>query len=147
MMRALSQLQVVRLPDGQVARFEPLQASAQAPMALRSSTWCAGAAGSHWWSTVTPVILDRTPKKRTPEALGTAVSRSLELAGFPSPERVEILHASDFQGAPLALEVPSALPRYHARIRFGDARRGPVIAGRGRNFGVGLFRPTPGGST
>lgn len=141
--KALSQLETVRLPDGQVARFEGIQTSAQTPVALRFSTWCGDSAGSHCWTTVTPVVLDRTPKKRTPEALASEVSRSLEFAGFPAPEHVEILHASDFQGAPLALDVPSSLPRYHARIRFHEARRGPVIAGRGRNFGIGLFRPIP----
>lgn len=145
--RVLSQLQAVRLPDGQVARLESIQASARTPMALQYPTWCADSSGSHWWSTVTPVILDRTPKKRTPEALRQAVTRSLEFAGFPAPECVEILHASDFQGAPTALDIPSNFPRYHARVRFADARRGPVIAGRGRHFGVGLFRPTPGGRT
>jgi CRISPR-associated protein Csb2 len=141
---ALAGLQRVLLPDHQVARLEPLSLSARTPHALQPATWCGGLAGVHEWSTVTPVVLDRTPKRKTPDAIGAEIIRALRNAGFPEPEAVQILSASDFRGAPRALEVPSKFPRYHARVRFADAIRGPVFAGRGRNFGVGLFRPFTG---
>ena len=89
------------------------------------------------------MILDRTPKRKTPEAIGDAITRSLVNAGYPAPVEVSVLHTSDFHGAPRALEVPSPYPRYHARVRFAEALCGPVIAGRGRHFGIGLFRPFP----
>lgn len=131
------------LPDRQVARLEPVLLSSRLPKALHPSTWCAGRAGATIWSTVTPVILDRTPKRKTPEAIAEAITRSLVNAGYPAPAEVRVLDRSDFQGAPRALEVSSPYPRYHARVRFDAALCGPVIAGRGRHFGVGLFRPLP----
>ena len=36
-----------------------------------------------------------------------------------------------------------ALILYHVRIRFRQAIRGPVVLGRGRHFGVGLFSADP----
>lgn len=143
LMAALAMLHSVILPDRQVARLEPVLASARLPKALHPSTWCAGRTGATTWSTVTPVILDRTPKRKTPEAIGDAITRSLVNAGYPAPVEVSVLHTSDFHGAPRALEVPSPYPRYHARVRFAEALCGPVIAGRGRHFGIGLFRPLP----
>lgn len=143
LMAALTTLHSVILPDRQVARLEPVLLSSRLPKALHPSTWCAGRAGATIWSTVTPVILDRTPKRKTPEAIAEAITRSLVNAGYPAPAEVRVLDRSDFQGAPRALEVSSPYPRYHARVRFDAALCGPVIAGRGRHFGVGLFRPLP----
>jgi CRISPR-associated protein Csb2 len=143
LMKALAMLQTVILPDRQVARLERVLLSAHLTQTLNPTTWCAGRNGATIWSTVTPVILDRPPKRKTPEALAEAVARSLVNAGYPRPEDVSVLSDSDFEGAPSALDVPSTLPRYHARVRFAEALHGPVIAGRGRHFGIGLFRPSP----
>ncbi|GEC96258.1 hypothetical protein ZRA01_23310 [Zoogloea ramigera] len=143
LMAALAMLHSVILPDRQVARLEPVLVSARLPKALHPSTWCAGRTGATTWSTVTPVILDRTPKRKTPEAIASAITQSLVNAGYPAPVEVTVRHTSDFQGAPRALDVPSPYPRYHARVRFAQALCGPVIAGRGRHFGIGLFRPLP----
>lgn len=143
LMKGLARLATVLLPDRQVARLERVLLSARLTQTLNPATWCAGREGATRWSTVTPVILDRPPKRKTPEALAEAVARALENAGYPRPAEICMLSDSDFAGAPRALEVPSPLPRYHARVRFAQALRGPVIAGRGRHFGIGLFRPLP----
>jgi len=70
-----------------------------------------------------------------------AMSQSLVFAGYPEPEQIEISAFSRFKGAPPAFRVPAEKPRYHATIRFKEPVAGPVIAGRLRYFGVGLFRP------
>ncbi|MCF8082706.1 MAG: type I-U CRISPR-associated protein Cas5/Cas6 [Deltaproteobacteria bacterium] len=97
------------------------------------------------WATVTPVILDRPPKKLKDERLRIAFSESIQFAGYPEPESVEISSFSLFKGAPPAFHIPARKPRYHAIIRFREKIDGPVIAGRLRYFGIGLFRPLPDG--
>ena len=111
-------------------------------MALLESTWCRLA---DTWSTVTPVVLDRPPKRPTPERLECAVGDSITNAGFPEPVAVEVSPWSRFKGAPGALDLRIRTPRYHATVRFAQAVAGPVIAGRLRYYGVGLFRPIDGG--
>jgi CRISPR-associated protein Csb2 len=56
---------------------------------------------------------------------------------------VALSSLSDFTGAPGVHEVPTRVPRFHVRLRFAQPVQGPVLAGRWRHFGVGLFRPTP----
>jgi CRISPR-associated protein Csb2 len=109
---------------------------------LRARTWTAP---SVQWSTVTPVILDRPPKRMTSEKLAAAIAESLEFAGHPRPIGVDVLGSSDFEGAPAALDVPTTVPRFHARVRFDAPVAGPVLAGRWKNFGIGVFRPLPDG--
>jgi CRISPR-associated protein Csb2 len=137
---ALSRVHVLALPDGQQARLQPVLEGPETPLALRSAVWLGP---SRDWSSVTPVLLDHPPKRSDPALLANAVASSLVLAGFPSPESVRLTRASDFTGAPGALDVPTRIPRWHARVRFAQAVHGPVIAGRWRHFGIGLFRPTP----
>ena len=139
-MAGLARLQSLRLPDGQVARLTPSIDAPETPIVLRHSTWLRAA--THW-STVTPVLLDRPPKRADAARTAAALVESLVLAGFPQPIKIHLSSASDFEGAPSVADVPSRLPRSHARIVFAEPVAGPVIAGRWKNFGVGLFRPTP----
>lgn len=136
----LARLQHLVLPDGQVARLAAYLDDPDTPLVLRAATWCGPA--THW-STVTPVLLDRPPKKHSPELIGRALMDSLVHAGFPAPQSLQVLAASDFTGAPAALDVPTRVPRFHARVVFAEPVEGPVLAGRWKNFGIGLFRPTP----
>lgn len=136
----LARLQSLRLPDGQVARLTPSIDAPETPLVLRSSTW--RRAATHW-STVTPVLLDRPPKRADTARAASALVESIVLAGFPPPIRVHLSPTSDFEGAPSVTDVPSRLPKHHARVVFAEPVVGPVIAGRWKNFGVGLFRPTP----
>ncbi|MEK7751297.1 MAG: type I-U CRISPR-associated protein Csb2 [Acidobacteriota bacterium] len=99
------------------------------------------------WSTVTPILLDRFPKKKGPsvEEILTAACRRI---GLPAPDR--ILHGpySRLEGVP---PVPAfrlqrkgeERPRWgvHATLAFPVAVRGPVLLGAGRYFGLGLMRP------
>lgn len=136
----LARLQLLHLPDGQTARVTPVLDSTETPVVLRADTW--RRASTHW-SSVTPVVLDRPPKRPEPERIVAALVESLVTAGFPVPVAVRVTRTSDFEGAPTAFDIPTRLPRYHARVQFAEPVEGPVIAGRWKNFGIGLFRPTP----
>lgn len=137
---ALVRLEQLQLPDGQVGRMSPCVDGPENPIVLRSSTWLGPA--KHW-STVTPVLLDRPPKRHEPQRILAAIAESVVRAGFPDPVDVVATSSSDFEGAPGALDIPTRIPRFHARVVFAEPVLGPVIAGRWKNFGVGLFRPTP----
>ncbi len=137
---ALARLPFLRLPDGQLAELEPVSEGPHTIRTLRSRTWTGV---STTWSSVTPVILDRPPKRFDAERVAQALVESLVNAGFPAPISVTISQSSDFQGGPSVREVPASLPRTHARIIFAEPVQGPVIAGRWKYFGTGLFRPTP----
>ena len=137
---ALARLEHLQLPDGQVGRISASFDGPETPIVLRSSTWLG--ASTHW-STVTPVLLDRPPKRHEPQRILAAIAESVVRAGFPDPVDVVATQSSDFEGAPGALDIPTRIPRFHARLVFATPVQGPVIAGRWKNFGVGLFRPTP----
>lgn len=99
------------------------------------------------WVTATPVVLDRYPKDGDIEA---AVAVSIVKAGLPKPAAVE---ASRHPMTPGGVSLkPKDLPKRcegrlytHARVVFGRPIPGPVLAGAGRYFGVGLFVPESSG--
>jgi len=134
----VNRIRELRLPDGRVAELSPPVPGEQVPVALKPQTWIRS---SQTWSTVTPVVLDRPPKRLAEQRVRKAFSQSLVFAGYPEPSEIEISTFSRFQGAPPAFRVPADKPRYHATVHFKEAISGPVIAGRLRYFGVGLFRP------
>jgi CRISPR-associated protein Csb2 len=127
----------LHLPDGRIAKLSPIVPGEKIPVALKDQTWIRP---STVWSTVTPVVLDRPPKQLIEKRLRCAMAQSLVFAGYPEPVEVEVSAFSKFQGAPPAFKVPAKKPRYHATVRFKEPIAGPVIAGRMRYFGVGLFR-------
>lgn len=138
LLAGLNQVRDLRLPDGRVAKLSPLLPGEQIPQALKVRTWTRA---STCWSTVTPVVLDRPPKKPEHSRLCHALVQSLEYAGYSKPVSIEISTFSRFNGAPPAFTVPADKPRYHATVHFSEPVTGPVIAGRLRYFGIGLFRP------
>lgn len=137
---AINMVKQLRLPDGRVAQISPVDPIGQIPVALKTSTWTRP---STTWSTVTPVVIDRPPKKLKGKKLDAAMIQSIVLAGFPEPSDIEISTFSRFIGSPPAFRVPTNKPRYHTTIRFKEPVAGPIIAGRLRYFGTGLFRPLP----
>ena len=94
------------------------------------------------WATVTPVVLDRFPRRgRSPrDELLTSIAH----AGLPDPTEVQVLAGPPLTAAPpggtLRGEIPPGI-RVHARVRFAHPIRGPVLIGRARFRGVGLFLP------
>ncbi|HWY18500.1 MAG TPA: type I-U CRISPR-associated protein Csb2 [Solirubrobacteraceae bacterium] len=97
------------------------------------------------WQSVTPVILDRHPKRRGQEALKDALNETFVNAGMPKPERIWCSRIS-WQAAavPAPAYAEDSLPdglRVHVDVGFPEPVRGPLLVGRGRYFGVGLFAP------
>jgi CRISPR-associated protein Csb2 len=110
---------------------------------LRPQVWRGPSAA---WASVTPILLDRFPKKNLPveEILAVACER----AGLPRP--VEIVHGpfSGIHGvSPVSefrlLRSRGEKPRWgvHAKVRFEEPVRGPILLGAGRFFGLGLLKP------
>jgi CRISPR-associated protein Csb2 len=135
---ALNRIDSVKLDDGRDITIDPLKPDFLPPKALQLQTWIRS---SSVWATVTPIVLDRPPKKAKHERLCRAVAESVLNAGYPAPVEVDVSPFSYFAGSPPAFTVPVKKPRYHATIRFEHPVTGPVIAGRLRYFGIGLFRP------
>jgi CRISPR-associated protein Csb2 len=115
------------------------------PVALRRERWTQT---SQTWASVTPVVLHHYPKRRAGSA-EEIVTAALETAGYPEAAEIRISAVSAVAGAPTAAEMPqyeqggADLCRYqvHAVIRFRRPVAGPVLVGRGRYRGYGLFVP------
>ena len=107
------------------------------------------------WATVTPLALDRHPKKRGD--VEAAIAAACQRIGLPRPVAVVAHKHSAHRGAPSARASSGAPPwtgwrrpesvanrrLTHAVLRFPVAVRGPVILGAGRFVGLGLCRPVP----
>lgn len=112
-------------------------------LALAPHRW---AGPARKWQTVTPVILDAHPKNRSEEAFERALRQTFANAGLPHPP--DRLDWSEIPWQPAAVPAPSykghGLPdglRIHVEATFEQPLRGPLLVGRGRYFGVGLFAP------
>lgn len=140
-------------PEGEISLYVPgfpgkyqLQYAPDAPLP-KSATVERWVSPSRIWVSVTPLVLDRFPKDRD---ISGAVTASFIQAGLPKPCNVQVSRSPMTPGA-LSLS-PRELPKRcrgrlytHARVTFDQPLRGPVLAGAGRYFGVGLFAPEPDG--
>jgi CRISPR-associated protein Csb2 len=115
------------------------------PDTLLSLNW---ARPSETWASVTPVVLHHYPKKRdgdTERILREAFVSAL----FPAPVSVRAQSVSCVAGGghaaaiPLFTEGGKDLCRHqvHVVATFAQPVRGPMLVGRGRFRGYGLFRP------
>lgn len=107
---------------------------------------------SEAWRTVTPMILPgqtsrgkRQPGKLVPQKVCALILKALEREGYPevtdmsyqkAPFHPASLGASEYRVASYMQH-----PRFHVRVRFTRPIRGPVLAGVGRHYGLGLFVP------
>jgi CRISPR-associated protein Csb2 len=114
--------------------------------ALRPETWTQP---STVWSTVTPFVFDRFPKDPYGQEAVEVVWDAFVRVGLPKPCDLD-LHCNPWHvGVPKASAFPPAAARpgkpqrYHCHVwaRFDRPIAGPVIAGAGRYYGYGLFRP------
>lgn len=101
------------------------------------------------WETVTPVVLHGHNASRGRISVAKTerlLQQTFEAAGIPA----NLIANLSFQSAPFwpgsnaaaAIRVPRHLerwPRLHVQVRFREAVEGPVIAGIGRHYGIGLF--------
>lgn len=125
--------------------LEPL-GSTIPPYSLLSSTW---QGPSRLWRSVTPVALDRHPKRSRNEGVAELLAQSVSTAIGDSKvsaevSRAAVLRTSAVPGAPprqAFRHVPGLGLLCDAEIELSQPVRGPLIAGRGRHFGIGLFLP------
>ena len=107
-------------------------------MSSHERTW---SRASKRWATATPVVLDRFPKgKLTAEEI---VAQGCERAGYPRPVKVALAHTSSLAMPPAQkfhLRKPGALYA-HVVVEFADAVTGPLLVGKERYFGLGMFLP------
>jgi CRISPR-associated protein Csb2 len=103
----------------------------------------------HIWSTVTPFVFDRYPKDPYGEEAERIVLEAFVRVGLPEPEEVQLHYNAWHSAVPKASAFPAASARsgkpqrYHNHVwaRWDRPIRGPVVAGAGRYYGYGLFRP------
>ncbi len=116
------------------------------PTALRITTWTRP---SRIWASVTPVVLHHYPKKNREEDVERILFEAFESAKLPRPTSIEARSISPLQGVGHARSIPEfaeggeRLCRYqtHVAVEFPEPVEGPVLVGRGRFRGYGLFRP------
>jgi CRISPR-associated protein Csb2 len=97
------------------------------------------------WATVTPIVLDRHPKKHyTAE---TIIAESCRRIGLPAPVEIHLGPVSAMTGVPRAQDFRGSCKqldhrkRTHALLRFSTPVHGPVLLGAGRFMGLGLCMP------
>jgi CRISPR-associated protein Csb2 len=119
------------------------------PLTLQRLSWTRPA---RRWASVTPVVLHHHPKKREGD-IERILKEAFVSALLPAPAHVRIQNISAVQGAGHAMALPpfteggAGLCRYqtHVVAWFAQPVRGPMLVGRGRFRGYGLFRPMPEG--
>jgi CRISPR-associated protein Csb2 len=101
------------------------------------------------WTSVTPVVLhgrDRNGGTFRPLKVERLLLQAFHEAGYPSDliEQFGYQQAPYWRGAGPArfASTPRHLspwPRYHVRVQFQRAIRGPLLVGIGRHYGLGVF--------
>ena len=107
-------------------------------MSLHERTWSRPA---RRWASATPVVLDRFPKGK--QSAEDVVAQSCERAGYPRPIKVEWSQDSALPMPParqFKLRRPGSLYA-HVVLEFERPVRGPMLVGKERYFGLGLFLP------
>lgn len=101
---------------------------------------------AHVWTSVTPIVFDRHPRRTL--SLADAVAAMCRDVGLPAPSRVEATPEGWLTGSSKAwqhrLGQRDYLARHHiAHLRIEWPRRvpGPIALGRGRYFGLGVMLP------
>ncbi|AHF05556.1 hypothetical protein MARPU_11290 [Marichromatium purpuratum 984] len=127
--------------DGMRVELSRQPAHRPPPAGLHRATWARAATR---WASVTPVVLDRHPKKG--EAVERLIADSVEMAGYPRPIEVRVGQQGPFIGVPVARDFrPRGRHRWmHVALGFDRAVAGPLLIGRERHFGMGLMRPEDG---
>jgi CRISPR-associated protein Csb2 len=98
------------------------------------------------WATVTPLVLDRHPKKNGP-TVQSIIEESCRRIGLPMPTDIHIGSISPFSGVPRIQDFRGQAKqtdgrvRTHALLRFPIPVRGPLLLGAGRFIGLGVCLP------
>lgn len=107
---------------------------------------------SRLWRSVTPVALDRHPKLSHGEGPADLLVSSVRTAlgdiaesKAPPVRRAAVLRGSAVAGAPprrAFRHLPDVGMLVDAEVEFEQPLEGPLVVGRRRHFGIGLFLPT-----
>jgi len=110
------------------------------PWGIRPERW---RRGSDHWVSVTPVVLDRFPRKGDVEQ---EIARSCVRVGLPQPRDIVVSTAPMVAGG--VRMRPQDLPQRsrgklfrHVGLRFDHPVAGPMLLGAARYLGVGLMAP------
>lgn len=117
------------------------------PLTLQRLTWTKP---SRRWASVTPVVLHHFPRKRSGDQ-ERIVREAFATALLPQPDSIKLSSISSVGGAGHAMALPSFTEggpnlcrlQIHVDAVFNRPVRGPMLVGRGRFRGYGLFRPMP----
>lgn len=96
------------------------------------------------WQSLTPLVLPRYRKKSGRNSLEGQITEELVSRGFPSPERIEVLHDRSIafrhfvRGRRDGSRPPEDLG-YAIRLTFPESVSGPLTFGYASHFGLGLF--------
>jgi CRISPR-associated protein Csb2 len=104
---------------------------------------------SRTWASVTPYVFDRYPSDLYSQDARDTVAQSFERVGLPRPSAVSLMKTSVIPGVPPSPAFSAAPGRpgkpqrfhMHVLVTFDELVEGPVLAGAGRYYGYGLFRP------
>lgn len=106
---------------------------------------------SRYWSSATPYLLTRHPKKNGKESPAEQLRRDLERMGLPEPVGIEQMpdgrptRRKTFRWLEFARErqtggkPPAQALGYGFRITFDEPVTGPIALGYGAHFGLGTF--------
>ena len=101
---------------------------------------------SREWASVTPIVLDRHPRRRL--TIADVVTSMCGDAGLPSPDQVVATELSLFRGGAQIRRVYLGQRDYlkrshmaHLRLCWKREVPGPILLGRGRYFGLGVMLP------
>lgn len=139
-------LTTLRIPG--VADLTDLLPEPQPPVGRRTLSqghWCAE---SREWTSVTPVVLPRFPRRDL--AAEAVVVETLAHIGLPVPESVEwrrapfVVGGVDLRANQTVRHRGAQVQAFgHVRIRFSDPVAGPILVGAMRHYGLGLLIPRP----
>lgn len=142
--RAATHLSMINLRDVLGAwKVEMVGYDAPPQKTLLPITW---SRPSTHWGTVTPILLDRFPKKGL--SVESILTEGCERVGLPAPVKICQQPYSTLSGVPPVprfrlLRSKDERPRWgvHATLRFAVPVGGPIVLGAGRYFGMGLMQP------
>lgn len=149
----------VLLGDTGALALQRAARSAERHDILGPATWIGPA---RRWVSATPIALDRHPgelhhadperRRAALRAAAASVSEAVQRIGLPAPDEIDVLRSSALPGTADVDRYPRFPPSprrtqrvlVHARLRFDEPVRGPVLLGAGRYLGLGLFLPDAG---
>jgi CRISPR-associated protein Csb2 len=141
------------MPGGEELPLELREGDDREP-GLRPQTWSAAA---RRWASVTPVVLDRFPRRDgrdlgetirascrnlgLPEAVEVVAGQGCAVDGAPPSDAFRIRRLEDWQHHTLPEVKGPPRPSRHVSLVFAEPVRGPLLLGHSRYFGLGLLRP------